>query len=110
MLRRAVLFALFVSFVPSIAAAQARLTTGGMDLRLLRPPLDSRGLLTINGADIIGENALSFGLILDAGFGLVPFDGFVNDDSVLAMDAERRNRLVDVMFNGTLHINWGIAN
>ncbi|MGE3629686.1 MAG: OmpA family protein, partial [Sandaracinaceae bacterium] len=67
-------------------------------------------LLTIDGTDILGETALSFGLILDAGIGLLPFDGFVNDPTVAAMDAERRSRLVDAMFTGTLHANWGIAN
>jgi len=81
-----------------------------MDLRLLRPPLDSKGLLTLNGTDILGENALSFGLVLDAGFGLLPFDGFVDDSTVTAMDADRRSRLVDAMFTGTLHANFGIAN
>ena len=81
-----------------------------MDLRLLRPPLDSKGLLTLNGTDVLGENALSFGLILDAGIGLLPFEGFVNDSSRSAADADRRGRLVDAMFTGTLHANWGIAN
>ncbi len=95
---------------PSLALAQAQLTAGGMDLRLLRPPLDSKGLLTVNGTDILGENALSFGLVLDAGFGLVPFDGFVDDSTVTAMNADRRRRLVDAMFTGTLHANFGIAN
>jgi OOP family OmpA-OmpF porin len=108
MLGRVVLFAILC--LPSTSSAQARLSGPGMDLRLLRPPLDSKGLLTINGADILGENAISFGLILDAGFGLLPFDGFVNDDTVSAMEAERRSRVVDYMFNGTLHFNWGIAN
>ncbi len=35
---------------------------GGMDLRLARPALDGKGLLTIDDADILGENALSFEL------------------------------------------------
>ncbi|MEZ4336083.1 MAG: OmpA family protein [Sandaracinaceae bacterium] len=101
---------LALSLLPSFASAQAQLTTGGMDLRLLRPPLDSKGLLTLNGTDILGENAISFGLILDAGFGLVPFDGFVDDSTVAAADADRRGRLVDALFTGTLHFNFGIAN
>ncbi|MBX3273388.1 MAG: OmpA family protein [Sandaracinaceae bacterium] len=91
-------------------AAQSQLTTGGMDLRLLRPPLDSKGLLTLNGTDVLGENAISFGLILDAGFGLLPFDGFVDDRTLPALEAQRRARLVDALFTGTLHFNFGIAN
>ncbi len=109
-MRLAVSLLALLVLAPSAASAQARLTAGGMDLRLLRPPLDSKGLLTLNGTDILGENAISFGLILDAGFGLVPFDGFVDDSTVAAMDAERRARLVDALFTGTLHFNFGIAN
>lgn len=102
---------LFASiFVAAPAAAQAHLSLGGMDLRLVRPALDSKGLLAIDGADILGENMLSFGLLLDGGFGLLPFDGFVNDGTTPAMDARRTSRLVDVMFTGTLSINYGIAN
>jgi hypothetical protein len=64
------------------AAAQAHLTSGGMDLRLVRPALDSKGLLAIDGADILGENMLSFGLLLDGGFGLVAASGsFRSTDS-----------------------------
>ncbi len=81
-----------------------------MDLRLLRPPLDSKGLLTINGSDILGENALSFGLVLDAGFGILPFEGFENDPALAASEARRTGRLVDALFTGTLHANFGIAN
>jgi OOP family OmpA-OmpF porin len=92
------------------AAAQAHLSMGGMDLRLVRPALDSKGLLAINGADILGAEMLSFGLLLDGSFGLLPFDGFVNDGSTPAMDARRTSRLVDVMFTGTLSVNYGIAN
>ena len=92
------------------ASAQATLDMGGMDLRLVRPPLDSKGLLTIDGTDVLGENELSFGLFLDAGIGLLPFEGFVNDSTVSAANAQRSSRLVDAMFTGTLHLNWGIAN
>ena len=109
-MRRLAPLAFLLLLAPSFASAQAHLTTGGMDLRLLRPPLDSKGLLTLNGTDILGENALSFGLIIDAGFGIVPFDGFVNDGTVMAADAERRSRVVDAMFTGTLHGNFGIGN
>ncbi|HJL16728.1 MAG TPA: OmpA family protein [Sandaracinaceae bacterium LLY-WYZ-13_1] len=106
----AIALALTALTAPVPADAQARLTEGGMDLRLVRPPLDSKGLLTLNGTDVLGENALSFGLILDAGFGVLPFEGFENDGTIPAADAERRGRLVDAMFTGTLHANWGIAN
>jgi outer membrane protein OmpA-like peptidoglycan-associated protein len=110
MLRRLLTIVFLSCCFASNAAAQARLVAGGMDLRLVRPPLDSKGLLTVNGADILGENALSFGLVLDAGFGILPFEGFVNDPTMPAEDARRTSRLVDALFTGTLHMNWGIAN
>ena len=69
MLRQLALVALFsLSLLPSLASAQSsRLRTGGMNLEMFRPAIDSRGHLTINGTDIMPENRLSFGLVLDAG-------------------------------------------
>lgn len=97
--------------VPSLAAAQsATLVDGGMDLRLFRPAVDSKGLFTVNGTDILGANDFSFGLILDGGFNLAPFEGFENDASVDAADAVRTDHLVDQLFTGTLHFNYGLAN
>lgn len=101
-----------LSFGASTAEAQqaGRLTAGGMDLHLFRPAIDSKGLLSVNGTDILGANEYSFGLVMDAGFGLLRFDGFENDSTVSAPDAARTSRLVDYFFTGTLHFNYGIAN
>lgn len=119
----AVLTVLFASlFLPAEARAQngapGRLQIGGMDAHLFRPAVDSKGLIYTNGTDIVGHLGFSFGLIVDGGFGAVPFTGFVNDDTVLATNAsycaERDNflcgRLVDYMFTGTLHANIGLFN
>ncbi len=81
-----------------------------MDLRLFRPALDSKGLLTLNGADILGHTDVSFGLVLDGGFGIVPFDGFSNDDRAMAGNASRRSHLIDHSITGTLHVDLGLAN
>ncbi len=99
----------------SVASAQQpRLldngAAAGMDLHLLRPALDSKGLLSLNGADILGAGDFSFGLVLDAGFGMLPFRGFRNDSSVPASQAVRTGRLVTLGLTGTLHFNYGIAN
>ena len=99
-----------LTMAPSIGAAQGRLQSGGMDLHLFRPAVDSKGLFGLNGTDVLGAGDFSFGLVLDGGFGLVPFDGFVNDDAVSAEDAERVDRLVESFFAGTLHFNYGIGN
>ena len=44
----------------------------GMDLHLFRPAIDSKGFFSVNGADILGHNDLSLGLVLDYGHGLLP--------------------------------------
>ncbi len=110
-----VVFALGIAgAMPGLAQAQtsAQLTSGagGMDLHLFRPAVDSKGQLSVNGTDILGAGDYSFGLILDGGFGLLPFDGYVNDASTSASQAERTNRIVSQFFTGTLHFNYGIAN
>jgi OOP family OmpA-OmpF porin len=93
-----------------------RLTLGGMDLHLFRPAMDSKGYLSVNGTDILGHLDISFGLIVDGGFGLLPYDSFVNDQTVSSADAERCGsgflcgRLVNYLFTGTLHANLGLFN
>ncbi len=106
---------------PSLARAQGapgRLSSGGMDLHLFRPAVDSKGHLSVNGTDILPHLGISFGLVLDGGFGMVPFNGFVNESDVAADSANycsgRDNllcgRLVDSQLTGTLHFNVGLAN
>jgi outer membrane protein OmpA-like peptidoglycan-associated protein len=102
-----------VALSPTSVEAQtsARLENErGMDLHLFRPAVDSKGILSTNGTDILGHLDFSFGLVLDAGFGILPYQGFVNDESVDAADAERTNRLVDSFFTGTLQANLGLFN
>ena len=107
------------NFTPSAEAqVSAELGTGGLDLHLFRPAVDSKGYLTVNGTDILGNGDFSFGLILDAGFGLLPFDGYIDNDSrnggcsedECANGYQRRNRIVDNFFTGTLHFNYGLFN
>jgi len=103
-----------LAVLPSAAEAQAvgaRLEGDrGMDLHLFRPAVDSKGILATNGTDILGHLDFSFGLLLDAGFGILPFQGFVNDATVGDVDAERTNRVVDSFFTGTLQANLGLFN
>ena len=96
---------------PRVGAQSAELAEErGMDLHLFRPAVDSKGLFTVNGTDIIGHLDFSFGLVLDGGFGLLPFQGFVNDSAVMAADANRRDHLVDQYLSGTFHFNLGLGN
>jgi outer membrane protein OmpA-like peptidoglycan-associated protein len=108
--RLAVAVVLVVLLPDAARAQQDPLLDGGMDLRLFRPAVDSKGMLTLNGTDILGANDISFGLVLDGGFRLLPFRGFVNDESAPASEARRRSAIVDQLFTGTFHFNYGIAN
>ena len=77
--------------------SDAPLTAGSFDLRLFRPAFDSKGLITVNGTDILGSGAFSFGLILDVG-------------TDLARIGTGNRALVDSMISGTFHANVGIGN
>ncbi len=65
------------SVLPSGSQAQvATLTDGGMDLHLFRPAVDSRGYFSVNGTEVLPHKDFSFGLVLDAGFGILRYNGF----------------------------------
>jgi outer membrane protein OmpA-like peptidoglycan-associated protein len=68
----------------------------GFDTHLFRPSMDSKGLFTVNGTDILGANDYSFGLILDYSNGLLrtPYG----------------DKLIEHSFQGTLQANYGLAN
>ncbi|MCB9709087.1 MAG: OmpA family protein [Myxococcales bacterium] len=98
-------------FAPSLAHAQnGRLNQGGMDLHLFRPAVDSKGHFSVNGSEILGHLDYSFGLVLDGGFGILPYRGFINDASRSAANAEREDRIVDTVLTGTFHLNLGLWN
>jgi OmpA-OmpF porin, OOP family len=70
---------------------------GGFDLHLFRPAIDSKGILTVNGTDILGAGGVSFGLLLDVG-------------TSLGRIGTGNTALVDTMFSGLFHANIGIGN
>jgi OmpA-OmpF porin, OOP family len=85
---------------PSVAHAQntnTPLQQGSFDLHLFRSAVDSKGLVTVNGTDILGSGNFSFGLILDVGTSL----GHIGTN---------QSALVDSMISGTFHFNIGIGN
>src|SRR3954462_9005395 len=48
---------------------------GNIDLNVFRPAMDSRGYLTVNASQVLGDRELSFGLgSLDWGHGLLQLD------------------------------------
>src|SRR5688572_33273371 len=60
---------------------------GGIDTRLFRTAVDSKGFFTVDGADVAGKGDVAFGLVLDAGFGLL---------------RRREHRVVDTQMHGVL--------
>ncbi len=113
------LFALSLSAAPRAEAQMpGTLTSGGMDLHLFRPAIDSKGILSVNGTDVLPHLGISFGLLLDGGFGMVPFQGFVNSSDTAAANANYCGgrsdllcgRLVDTQLTGILHFNVGLFN
>jgi OmpA-OmpF porin, OOP family len=91
----------------------------GLDAHLFRPAVDSKGYISTNGTSILGDGDYSFGLVLDMGFGIMPYDAFAFDrlDRV-TFDAagvgvsgfDESDHLIDTAITGTLHFNYGIAN
>jgi OOP family OmpA-OmpF porin len=68
----------------------------GFDTHLFRPAMDSKGLFTTNGSDIVGKDELSFGLIIDYAHVL--------------LRTPTSSQLIDDSFQGTLQFNYGLAN
>ena len=112
---------LALALTPSVdAVAQtAELTSGGgLDVRLFRQPIDSKGYLALNGTDVLGHKDYSFGLILDLGSDILPYQGFTYNPDVsigggLASSPEmleRNKHLVARAFTGTLSFNYGLLN
>ena len=69
---------------------------GGFDTHLFRPAMDSKGLFTVNGSDILGKNEISFGLVIDYGRNLLRTPG--------------GSQLIDHSFQGTFQFNYGLFN
>ncbi|HMG53516.1 MAG TPA: OmpA family protein [Kofleriaceae bacterium] len=76
----AVLGALSVAGISAIAVAEP---AGNVDLNAFRPAMDSRGYITVNASQVLGDKELSFGLgALDWGHSLLKLDGNGNTYSI----------------------------
>ena len=82
------------------ASAQAIPSSNGsgLDTHLFRPAVDSKGFFHTNGSDILGENDISFGLVIDYGHGLLRTSGV----------GQQSANLIDHSFQGTFQFNYGI--
>jgi outer membrane protein OmpA-like peptidoglycan-associated protein len=99
------------------AAAQGLIDKDkGVDAHLFRPAVDSKGYISTNGTNILGDGDYSFGLVLDMGLGIMPYDSFTYDPLADRVNAdgdpgyETDDHLIDTAITGTLHFNYGIGN
>ena len=104
------LILLGVSLPMGAAAQDATINGGGMDLHLFRPAIDSRGYFSVNGSEVMPHKEFSFGLVLDAGFGLLRYNGFINDPNQTADEATRQSRISRQAFTGTFMFNFGLID
>jgi outer membrane protein OmpA-like peptidoglycan-associated protein len=101
-------FLLFVAavFTPLAASAQSQppailVSNGdGLDTHLFRPALDSRGLISVNGVDVLGAGKISLGLTMDYGRGILRVPDVGQSSKALVSDS----------FTGTFHFNYGIMD
>lgn len=88
-----------VGVAPHLAHAQNAIPSangGGLDTHLFRPAMDSKGLFTVNGSDILGKNEISFGLVIDYGHDVLRTAG--------------GGQLIEHSFQGTFQFNYGLLN
>jgi OOP family OmpA-OmpF porin len=81
---------------PSSANAVPSANGDGFDTHLFRPAMDSKGLFTVNGTDILGNKEISFGLVIDYAHVL--------------LRTPVADQLIEHSFQGTLQANYGFAN
>ncbi len=82
------------------ARADDPLATKGMDTHLFRPAMDSKGLFTTNGTEILGANDISFGLVGD-------YANVLLRDTAMG---QQSNQLINHSFQGTFQFNYGFFN
>ncbi len=98
------------TWTSAASAQEATLQTGGMDLHLFRPAVDTRGYFAVNGSEVMPHKEFSFGLVLDAGFGILRYNGFLNNPNGSAADAVTQNRIARQAFTGTFMFNFGVID
>ena len=96
---------------PALAQSSAGMTSGGMNGHMFRPAVDTKGYLSVNGTNVLGDGDYSFGLVLDLGHKIMPFNGFVIDyANTVDQGVKRTDHLIDTFVTGTLQFNYGIGN
>jgi OOP family OmpA-OmpF porin len=94
---------LAVGLSTRVAEAQQQIPAAngeGFDTHLFRPSMDSKGLFTVNGSDVLGANDISFGLVIDYANTLLRVDDV----------GQKSPQLINHSFQGTAQFNYGLVN
>jgi outer membrane protein OmpA-like peptidoglycan-associated protein len=98
--------AAFASLLASPAALHAQDTPRipasngeGLDLHLFRPAVDSKGFLSVNGADVVGSLDPSIGFVLDYGYRQMPLN-----------EGHGAEMMLKHALHASFQFNLGIAN
>src|SRR5690242_5974753 len=94
------LCAIVITAFAAPVIADAKLTSGGMNLQLFRPAVDSRGHFSVNGTDVVPHKRYTFGLLMDGGFRMLDFQGYCDSTMTSAADADRQAEMQDNDFSG----------
>ena len=68
----------------AIAPGHARAQAGDVNINPFHHAMDSRGYLTLNASQVLGNKELSFGLVTDWGYKLLSFEG--DNDTTMSID------------------------
>ncbi len=93
------------AFAPGAARAQTSLADGngeGINTRLFRAAVDSKGFFTVNGTDVLGKGDLAFGLVLDGGFGLLR----LREQAAGTGVTRTEDKLINSQFHGVLFVSY----
>ncbi|MCA9669453.1 MAG: OmpA family protein [Myxococcales bacterium] len=102
----AVAFAIVIALSPSAWAQQSG---GPIDLQLFRPAVDSKGLITLNGSQVLGHLDLSFGLVLNYSNGPLSMRTFRGAGTIPGIASDTTSRYdVNHMVTGNLQAAIGL--
>jgi OmpA-OmpF porin, OOP family len=71
----------------------------GLDTHLFRSAVDSKGFFSVNGAEVLGANEVSFGLVTDYGHNIMRLKSGHDEKA-----------LITHSFQGAFHFNYGLFN
>lgn len=88
------------AFAQAVVNAIPTANGDGLDTHLFRPALDSRGLVSVNGVDVLPAGRISLGLTMDYGRNILRVPDVGQESTALVRDS----------FTGTFHFDYGVAD